>query len=222
MNFAKEAIDFFNNQKKPAKLPPGLDVMNPYEEKPVKIVVEKFYNNFYNDNNQRIFVFGINPGRFGCGTTGIAFTDPAALRESCGIENDLGFRNELSSQFIYEMIREYGGAQKFFSKIYITAVYSLALIKDGKNHNYYDSKRLYESLKSKIKKSISVQINFGARKEFAVSLGKKNAIFLSEINKELGYFKEIKVLEHPRYIMQYRRKKLKEYVEKYIEVLKQW
>lgn len=220
MNFAEKTIDFFNNQKKPAKLPAGLEIINPYKEKPVRQIVEKFYNNFYNDCNQRIFVFGINPGRFGCGTTGIAFTDPVALRESCGIKNDLGFRKELSSQFIYEMIREYGGSQKFFSKIFITAVYPLALIKDGKNHNYYDSKILYNVLRNEIKRSISVQINFGAREEFAVSLGKKNAIFLSEINQELGYFKEIKVLEHPRYIMQYRRRKMREYIGKYIEVLK--
>ncbi len=220
MTFAEEAIDFFNNQKEPAGLPSSLEIINPYKERSVKFIVEKFYNSFYDDNNQRIFIFGINPGRFGCGTTGIAFTDPVALRESCGIENDLGFRKELSSQFIYEMIKEYGGAEKFFSKVFVTAVYPLALIKDGKNHNYYDSKKLYEVLRNEIKKSIYSQINFGARKDFAVSLGKKNALFLSEINQELDYFKEIKVLEHPRYIMQYRRKKVKDYIEKYIEVLK--
>ncbi len=220
MSFAEKAIDFFNNQKEPFGLPSGLEVINPYKEEPVKLIIEKFYNCFYSDKNQRIFVFGINPGRFGCGTTGIAFTDPVALRQSCGIENDLGFRKELSSQFIYEMIKEYGGAKKFFSKIFITAVYPLAIIKDGKNHNYYDSKKLYEVLRSNIKKGISEQIEFGARKEYAVSLGKRNAIFLSEINKELGYFNGIKVLEHPRYIMQYRRKKMKEYIENYIEVLK--
>jgi hypothetical protein len=220
MNFAQKAIYFYLDLGKGNSLPENVEIINPYDENKVKETTKKFFKKYYDDDKPRTFIFGINPGRFGCRTTGIAFTDPVALRESCGIENDLGFRRELSSQFIYEMIKEYGGANRFFSKIFVTAVYPLALIKDGKNHNYYDSKKLYEVLKSEIKKSISSQINFGARKEFAVSLGKKNAIFLSEINQELGYFKEIKVLEHPRYIMQYRRKKLKEYIRKYVQLLK--
>jgi Uracil DNA glycosylase superfamily len=218
-SFGKKAEAFFNNLNEKGKPLPMLELMNPYKTKRVQLVVRKFFDKFYSDNDARTFVFGINPGRFGCGTTGIAFTDPVALRESCEIENDFGFRREISSQFIYEMINEFGGTKKFYSKVFVTAIYPLALIKDGKNYNYYDSKKLYAVLRSEILKSVSTQISFGARREFAVSLGKKNADFLSEINQELGYFKEIKVLEHPRYIMQYRRKKLKEYIKKYIRVL---
>lgn len=32
-------------------------------------------------------ILGINPGRFGAGTTGIAFIDPIRLENECGINN---------------------------------------------------------------------------------------------------------------------------------------
>jgi len=102
--------------------------------------------------------------------TGISFTDPVALREECGIENNLGDRQELSSKFIYRMIKEYGGVKKFYSKIFITAMYPLAIIKDGKNYNYYDSLKLYESLKTQINSAIKEQIKFGTDRRFAVCL----------------------------------------------------
>lgn len=34
---------------------------------------EKFYEKYYSDNNQRILILGINPGRFGAGLTGILY-----------------------------------------------------------------------------------------------------------------------------------------------------
>ena len=94
---------------------------------------KQFYNRFYNDTNKRIYLIGINPGRFGGGTTGIAFTDPINLQVKCEIENKFAKKQELSSDFIYKLIDEFGGVENFFSKFYLTALYPLALIKDGKN-----------------------------------------------------------------------------------------
>jgi hypothetical protein len=53
-----------------------------------------------------------------------------------------------------------------------------------------------------------------------ISLGKKNAVHLREINDELKLFKEVIELEHPRYIMQYKRKHQNQYVMQYFDVLK--
>ncbi len=217
--FAEKATRYFSSLKLPKRLPKEISILNPYSKKEVNNAVQRFFKKYFDDNENRVFVFGINPGRFGGGLTGISFTDPVALREECGIENDLGDRQELSSKFIYRMIKEYGGVKKFYSKIFITALYPLAIIKDGKNYNYYDSLKLYESLKTQIVSAIKEQIKFGADRRFAVCLGKKNAKYFNEINKEHNFFEELRVLDHPRYIMQYRLKKVDHYLDEYIKAL---
>ena len=218
--FAEKAIKYFINLKAPVNLPSGIDIANPYESQDVKMVVRKFFKKYFNDKNERIFIFGINPGRFGGGLTGISFTDPVALREECGIENDLGTQRELSSRFIYKFIGEFGGAENFYKKYFISALYPLALIKDGKNHNYYDSTGLYNTLKPYITEALKKQVTFGANRKFTVSLGKKNFDYLKKINDEYGFFEEVRFVEHPRYIMQYRLKKLNSYLHKYLQTIK--
>ncbi len=217
--FADKAIKYFTGLKIPGKIPKNIGILNPYETEEVKKAVKLFFHNYFVDNEKRIFVFGINPGRFGGGLTGISFTDPVALREECGIENELGDRMELSSKFIYEMINQYGGVKNFYSKIFISALYPLAIIKDGKNYNYYDSLKLYESLKIQIASAINEQLKFGADRRFAICLGKKNAKYFKEINKEYNFFEEIRVLDHPRYIMQYRLKRINHYINQYISTI---
>jgi hypothetical protein len=111
--------------------------------------IKQFYNKFYNDSRKRIYVFGINPGRFGAGLTGISFTDPVALRENCEIENSLGDRKELSSKFSCMVVDEFGRAKKFFSNVFLAALYPFAITKQGKNYNYYDDKSLANKLMPK-------------------------------------------------------------------------
>ena len=203
----------------PREIPHGISIINPYKYKKINWVIHKFYKKYFDDNNARIFVLGINPGRFGGGITGISFTDPVALSEYCGIENDLGTKKELSSKFIYKMIKEYGGVKRFYSNIFLSALFPLAIIKDRKNYNYYDEKGLYEFLKPFIVTAIKKQVGFGAVKDFAVCLGKENAKYFSEINDEYKIFDDIRVLDHPRYIMQYRLGLVDDYIKKYLEVL---
>lgn len=169
--------------------------------------IKKFFLKFFNDNNKRIFIIGINPGRFGGGLTGISFTDPVALKEDCGIENELGKQREFSSRFVYRFISCSGGVNKFYSKYFISALYPLAILKNGKNYNYYNSTELFKIIKPHITDSLHKQINFGADRSFVICLGKKNAEYLKIINGENNFFDEIRVVEHPRYIMQYRLKK---------------
>lgn len=221
MSFADKATKYFLNLSKPSGLPENVEIMNPYRDKNVRLVVKEFYQKFFDDEKPRLFVLGINPGRFGGGLTGIAFTDPVALKVYCGIGNDLGNQKELSSKFIYKMIDAYGGSKRFYSKVFISALYPLALIKDGKNHNYYDTKELSIASRNKIIQSVKSQMDFGARKDSVVILGKKNAEYFSSINREYNFFKKILVLEHPRYIMQYKLKKIDHYISKYLEALGQ-
>ena len=220
MFFSGKAVQYFFNIKSPVSFRNGVQVINPYDSDEVKRTVTKFYSNFYKDNNKRLFVFGINPGRFGGGLTGISFTDPVALREHCGIENNLGDKKELSSKFIYEMINAFGGADIFYSKIFLSALYPLALVKDRKNYNYYDDKSLFNILKPDIVASIRSQIEFGAKKEKVIILGKKNAEYFKIINDEFNFFNEVVVLDHPRFIMQYRQRLKNKYITNYIRAIK--
>lgn len=217
--FAEKAIKYFSELKKPSGLPENTEVVNPYESNEVKGVVKKFFEKYFNDSNKRIFILGINPGRFGGGLTGISFTDPVTLKEECGIENNLGAQKELSSKYIYRFINEFGGPENFYKKYFISALYPLALLKDGKNYNYYDSIKLFKAIKPHIVSSLKEQVSFGVVRNFAVSLGKKNADFLKIINDEFHFFDEIRIVEHPRYIMQYKLKKIDFYLDKYRSTL---
>ena len=137
--FAEKAVNFYKNIEAPQEQKNRVSFMNPYKDNTVQTILQRFFEKFYNDTNKRTFLIGINPGRFGGGLTGIAFTDPINLEEKCGIKNGIPKKPELSSRFIYELIDNYGGAEKFYSDFFITAMFPFALIKDGKNYNYYDS-----------------------------------------------------------------------------------
>lgn len=217
--FAEKVIGFYKNLELPNNLPNEVDVMNPYDSEITFSLVQKFFNKFYHDNNKRTFIVGINPGRFGGGVTGVAFTDPVNLELKCGIKNDLDKKQELSSQFVYKLIDKFGSVEKFYSEFFISALYPLALIKDGKNYNYYDSQKIYRILKPQIIETFKQQIDFGANNKVVISFGKKNAVYLKEINNELKFFKEIIIFEHPRFIMQYRLRRLEAYLKNYAKIL---
>jgi len=217
--FSDRAIQYFLSLKSDIDLPKNINSINPYLKPEVLSATKQFFSKYFNDSKKRLYVFGINPGRFGCGLTGISFTDPVALREECGIKNNFGNKRELSSKFIYKLINEFGEVHRFFSKIYLTAMYPLAILRNGKNYNYYDDPVLYKTLKPHIICSVKEQFAFGARKDIAISLGKKNAKFLIDINTEYKLFEEIRILEHPRYIMQYKLKRLDEYLKEYLSVM---
>ncbi len=124
--FAQKAYDFYLNIELPS-VPSDIVAMNPYHNDETKKYSKIFLDKYFSDQQKRIFVFGINPGRFGAGLTGVTFTDPVAL-----------------------------------------------------SYNFYD-----------------------------------DAVLLNEKEK---FFGKIYSLEHPRFIMQYKRKKIEDYIQKYKEV----
>jgi hypothetical protein len=220
MTFAEKAIKYFCSLKIHKLKNPDVELLNTYQSADVKEAVKKFYQKFYSDNNRRLFIIGINPGRFGGGLTGISFTDPVALKEHCGIDNNLGERKEISSKFIYEVAEQFGGVKEFFSNVFLTAAYPFALIKNGKNYNYYDDKILANNLHDQILRNIKSQLAFSSAVDSAIILGKKNADYISAINIDNQLFKKIIVLEHPRFIMQYRLRSRHKFIAKYLETIK--
>lgn len=223
-----DKINSFNSKLDFTKsLPEGIHIMNPFKENPdILDITQKFYNKFYNDNNKRNLIIGINPGRHGAGLTGIPFTDTVRLSKYCNLELPDAHSYETSSEFMYKMIEEYGGVIKFYSGYFIGAVCPLGFTKIGKggrriNYNYYDNKKLLETVYDFIVKSLKDQISFGLKTDKCYCLGTgKNYKFLISLNDKESLFKEIIPLEHPRYIMQYKRKQVKKYIDKYLSLLK--
>lgn len=226
-SFADRVIEFNNSLVFNGKLPEGISIMNPFKENPKIIPLSSsFYKKYYNDNNPRYLILGINPGRFGAGLTGICFTDPKRLQEKCKIKFDGELAHEPSSVFIYDMIDAYGGVAKFYGRFYINAVCPLGFTITGKNgkpknYNYYDSKILTGSAYNFIIKSMKAFFQLGIQTDVCFCLGTgKNEKFLVNLNNEMGFFKEIIPLEHPRYIMQYKLKSKQYYIDKYLNAFK--
>jgi hypothetical protein len=151
-------LKFYKSLSPDIKLPKDVGIMNPFADAGSWQLTETFYNKFYNDLHPRVFIFGINPGRFGGGITGIPFTDPVRLKEVCGIENDLPKKAELSSLFVYAVIEAYGGAEAFYRQFFITALSPLGFTKNGINLNYYDDKELLKNSEPCIVDCIQQQI----------------------------------------------------------------
>jgi len=219
--FGARIFRFYGSLVSPA-VPAGIEVMNPYTDPRIRRYVREFLRRFFDDNEPRVLVFGINPGRFGAGITGITFTDPVALADFCGVANDLPRRRELSSIFIYEVIERFGGIREFYRRFFLTAVSPLGFTRDGRNLNYYDDPTLARAVTPFIARSIERHLALGGRRDHAIVLGKgANMRFMTRLNAEHGFFQKIHTLEHPRPIMQYRRKQLGNYVSRYHYVLRE-
>ncbi len=223
---AERVIDFNTHLAYRGELPEGFRVMNPYLDNPETMeVMGRFYHKYYGDEDRRKFIIGINPSRNGAGVTGVPFTDTKRLESVCGIPMRSAHTYEISSVFIYEMIEKYGGAEAFYGEYYINSPFPLAIIRETRpgtwvNANYYDDPKLFEMVKSFMIDSLKKHIAIGLDVSEVYVLGKKNADFIARLNREESLFGRITVLEHPRYIQQYKSKEKELYIEKYLSVLK--
>lgn len=223
--FAEQVVEFNQNLKYDGNIPNDFEVLNPYLDNPETLeVMQQFYHKFYDDSNKRKFIIGINPSRHGAGVTGVPFTDTKRLESVCGIKMQSAYTHEISSVFMYDMIAEYGGAEEFYRDIYINSPFPLAIVRKSKgsqiNANYYDDKELFNDVKDFMIDSLKKHISLNLDTSEVFVLGKKNADFISKLNKEALLFDKMTVLEHPRYIQQYKSKEKQWYIDKYILALK--
>jgi hypothetical protein len=225
MNFAEKVIAFNKQLKYTGFLPSGFQVLNPYFDNPETLsVMTLFYQKFYNDSSERKFIIGINPSRHGAGVTGVPFTDTKRLRDACGINMVSVHTHEVSSVFLYDMIEDYGGPASFYTNFYINSPFPLAIVKPTQgnafvNANYYDEPQLFAAVKDFMIESLRNHIQMGLNTREVYVLGKKNAMFIEKLNKQAKLFKSMKVLEHPRFIQQYKSKEKSLYIDKYLRVL---
>jgi hypothetical protein len=217
LSLSDKIIDFLFNLQFPVELPQGIEVMHPFTDEETKRVVKTFYGKYYNDDNPRYLIVGINPGRFGGGITGVPFTDPIRLEKECQIENTWQRKQELSSVYVYDMINAYGGAEAFYSKFFFTSVSPLGFTRAGKNLNYYDDKVLAERIVPYAVDCLRKQIAWGMYTYVAFCFGEgTNYKFLSKLNNKYKLFEKIVPLAHPRFIMQYKLKAKELYIDKYL------
>lgn len=207
-------------QLKPGKLPKGFGWLHPQQEPDVQQTMQLFFDKYFNDVQPRMLMLGINPGRFGAGVTGVNFTAPKQLTHPCGIPHPFGNQTELSAEFIYEMIAAYGGPQLFYNQVFIGSVCPLGFVKDGKNINYYDDKKLLDAVSPFINNSMQQLASFNIDRRRCVCIGgEKNYKHLSRWNEQHQWFDTIIPVPHPRFVMQYRRKEKHLYIDAYLEAL---
>ncbi len=213
--FASRMYRFYTTLRAPP-LPAGVRAMNPYADPVTRRYVKAYLDRYYADSRPRLLAFGINPGRFGAGITGVTFTDPVALADFCGIANDLPRRRELSSVFIYDFIERVGGVRAFTSRCLLTAVAPLGFTRGGVNLNYYDVPALARACEPFIVQSVERHLEIGGRRDRAIVLGRgRNYETMQRLNGAHGWFGELVGLDHPRFILQYRRKRVAEYMQRY-------
>lgn len=218
---ADAILHFYKGLQPRFPLPEGIEIMNPYKDSGTWKLASLFYKKFYGDAHPRTFIFGINPGRFGAGITGVPFTDPQRLAEECGIPNEMKKSKELSAHFIYAMIDAYGGVPAFYHRFFITGMFPLAFTLHGKNLNYYDDKALLKACEPFIVQCIRRQLETIPTSSTCFCLGEgENYKQFKRINQQHGFFKDIIPLPHPRWVMQYRRKEIPEYTALYVQKLR--
>lgn len=226
VTFAEQVLQFNDKlSHESLDLPAGFKVINPFngdQKELVKKISSAFYQKYYNDTRPRRLILGSSPARRGSAVTGVPFEDAKHLQSETGIFIDKFYINKSSSGFLYDVIKEYGGCEKFYADFYMNFVCPLGIVKINSkgnevNCNYYESKKLQEFLYHFMVNAIRSQIAFGIDTSVCYCIGSgENYIFLSKINTEHKFFNRIIPLEHPRFIMQYNSKNKDMFIEKYL------
>ncbi|CCQ25530.1 ATP-dependent helicase/nuclease subunit A [Listeria monocytogenes N53-1] len=194
-------------------LPEGYRTVNPYsgdQSELVQKITMAFYQKYYNDTKPRRIILGSSPARRGSAVTGVPFEDAKHIQNETGIFIDKFYINQSSSDFLYDVMTEYGGC-----------IVRMNAKGNEVNCNYYENKKLQATLKPFILESIRSQIDFGIDTSVCYCIGSgDNFDFVSKINKEHHFFDTIIPLEHPRFIMQYNSKNKDVYMKKYLSALK--
>lgn len=224
--FYQKVLQFNDKLSKTSLLlPDNYRMLNPFIGEQKNLVNEIstiFYKKFYNDTNKRQLILGSSPARRGTAVTGISFEDAEHLKTKTGISIQNFYVNKSSSNFLYDVIEEYGGCEKFYSKFYMSFVCPLGIVRTNYNGNevncnYYDNKKLENALYQLIICSLKEQISFGIDTSVCYCIGSgENYKFLERINKEYNFFKKIIPLEHPRFIMQYNSRQKDQFLKKYL------
>jgi hypothetical protein len=206
-------------------------IINPYKGEQ-KALVEKigttFYQKYYHDRHACRLILGSSPARRSSAVTGIPFEDGKHIQDETGVFIDksaISASNQASQDFLYDVMKEYGGRKKFYGNFYMNFVFPLGLVRTNSkgnevNCNYYENKELQENLSPFMVNVLRRYRGFGIDTSVCYCIGSgENYKFLSKINGTYKFFDTIIALEHPRFIMQYNSKSKDIFMEKYMKAL---
>ena len=205
-----------------------INAFNGVNRDTIKRVLHKFYTKYYNDTDKRFMILGSSPARRGTALTGVPFEDVNHLQKDTGISIDAFGANKRSSSFLYEVMEEYGGRQNFYKQFYMSFVCPLGIEKinlkgNWVNCNYYENAALKKCLYPFIIDSLRRQIDFNIDTTVCFCTGSgENFKFLTNINDEYHFFDTIVPLEHPRFITQYNADRKEEFMQKYVNIFRQY
>lgn len=227
--FSEKVLKFNDDLSKiELNLPENYQIINPFNgenKEKIKEITQSFYKKYYNDNNKRILILGSTPARKGTALTGIPFEDANHLYKMTGIMIDDFYINKSSSDFLYQVMEQYGGIDKFYKDFLMNFVCPLGITKINSkgnkiNCNYYENKEIESALYEFIVDSLRKLISFGIDTSICYCIGSgENFKFLTKINEKYNFFGKIIPLEHPRFIMQYNSKEKDKYINKYVDAL---
>jgi hypothetical protein len=210
-------------------LPPGFTVINPFigpQKERVREVTTAFYHKYYADDKPRRLVLGSSPARRGTAVTGVPFEDAKLLESETGVDVDGYAVSRPSAGFLHDVIRRYGGRDKFYADFVMSFVCPLGLVRTSKgkevNCNYYENKKLRDLLHSFLVDTLERQLAFGTDTSVCYCIGSgENFRFLSKVNEGQRFFQRIVPLEHPRFITQYNQDREEEFAEKYLSAFRE-
>jgi len=211
------------------ELPSGFRIVNPFtgpQKWTVREITTAFYEKYYDDERPRRLILGSSPARRGTGVTGVPFEDADVLASETGIDIDGYGVSRKASGFIHDVIKHYGRRDRFYSDFCMSFVCPLGVVRTSSkgtevNCNYYESKELREYLRPFIVKTMKRQLEFGTDTSVCYCIGSaENFKYLSKLNKDHGFFKQIVPLEHPRFITQYNVERRDDFIEKYMRALR--
>lgn len=218
MSIRNEVIDFYQKFVGPSKLPTDLELINPYADEDRRNAIHSFYDKYYDDSKVRVHVLGINPSRMHKTATGINYTDGFALSEYCGIDNSFSKTRELTADFFYRVVNAMGGPSEFFARIFPWAMMPVCVTKQGDYANYYEES-VVEHLRDLVEENVRWTSKLPSTGKLVIlGTGENHKFFEGMPGSPFGY-NEVRVVPHPRWVMQYNRSKLDDYIDQYIEAL---
>lgn len=218
MTIAAKVLGFYQGFEQPAGLPDNVSLENPYDNAQRHASIDAFYNKYFNDMNPRIHILGINPSRLTTTATGVNYTDGFALQEYCDLPNDFSKTRELTADFFYRVVLAMGGTDDFYSTIFPWAMMPVTVTKKGNYANYY-SNDIVEDMKSLVVENIKWTSELPRTGRVVIlGTGENQKVFNSLPGSPFGY-NDVRVLPHPRWIMQYNRDKVDKFVADYVDAL---
>ncbi len=180
----------------------------------------EFHKKYVEPNSPKIVICGINPGRNGAGLTGIPFIDFESLSNMLPDINKKD--REQSANFFFSVIQQFG-IETFYKYFYVTNIswFGFSRIDKSKNVNYYE-------------KDISTEIAICLIDKFVEEMDLINPDYIIPLSKTVLYeLESLKnqqkiraeigtCLNHPSWIVTYRRKDVITWRQKYVDTLSKY